>query len=100
MTYTAPHSPWEKEQHPAKYRDLYADCPFESTPDLPNHPWQVASCPVPSDEQKRHEYLIGYYAAISAMDEGIGKIIAKLKQLGVYEDTLKIIVVTMIFSQR
>lgn len=88
VTYTAPHSPWEKEQHPAKYRDLYADCPFESTPDLPNHPWQVASCPVPSDEQKRREYLTGYYAAISAMDEGIGKIIAKLKQLGVYGDTL------------
>ena len=85
--YTAPHSPWEREHHPADLYDSYADCPFESVPDEPIHPWQIATCPRGSGK-KRRELLQGYYAAVTAMDMGIGQIISKLEDMGIREDTL------------
>ena len=33
--YTAPHSPWEKGQHPEELTALYDDCAFETCPDEP-----------------------------------------------------------------
>ena len=36
--YTAPHSPWDAENHPAHFLKLYEDCPFESVPQEPLHP--------------------------------------------------------------
>ena len=32
--------------------------------------------------------LIGYYAAVTAMDAGIGRLLEKLQELGLAEDTL------------
>ena len=86
--YTAPHSPWGREQHPAEIYDSYADCPFESVPDEPIHLWQIASCPNPNNPEERKALLQGYYAAVTAMDLGIGKIIDKLEELGLRENTL------------
>ena len=31
--YTAPHSPWEEEEHPAEYIERYRSCPFDSVPE-------------------------------------------------------------------
>ncbi|MEH7180202.1 sulfatase-like hydrolase/transferase [Neobacillus vireti] len=85
--YTAPHSPWEYGQHPKEMIDLYKDCPFESVPEEPNHPWQIDSAPR-GEGEKRKELLQGYYAAITAMDRGIGEILNKLKEINLLEDTL------------
>ncbi len=81
--YTAPHAPWQREQHPAEFYDLYNDCAFTATPDVEPHPWASKY----SAEQRR-ENLHGYYAAISAMDAGIGRIVECLKAKGIWEDTL------------
>lgn len=83
--YTAPHSPWLKN-HPKEYTDLYEDCPFDSVPDLPRNPNSVWL----TDEvnKDRRGNLIGYYAAITAMDAGIGRILDKLDEMGLAEDTL------------
>ncbi|MFR8335711.1 MAG: sulfatase-like hydrolase/transferase [Eisenbergiella massiliensis] len=43
--YTAPHSPWEEDQHPGEYIEMYRDCGFTATPDLPVHPNQIPSAP-------------------------------------------------------
>ncbi|MGI6172339.1 MAG: sulfatase-like hydrolase/transferase [Christensenellales bacterium] len=86
--YTAPHSPWEAEQHPQKWIDYYADCKFESIPDVPDHPHLTVD-PV-YGTPRRLENLRGYFAAISAMDEGIGKIIQTLEAQGILDDTLLI----------
>lgn len=86
--YTAPHSPWEANEHPKKYVELYKDCDFTSTPDLPVHPWQVATCPVGDTPEKRKENLIGYYASITAMDAGIDKIIKKLEEENLAHNTM------------
>lgn len=88
--YTAPHSPWEAHEHQKPYLDLYRECEFQATPDLPVHPWQINTCPVGDTPQKRKENLTGYYAAISAMDAGIGKIVDKIREKGLEEDTIVI----------
>lgn len=86
--YTAPHAPWEKEHHPEKWIQYYENCAFESIPDVPDHP-DTISGPVYGTE-KRHENLRGYFAAISAMDEGIGRILGRLEANGILDDTLLI----------
>ncbi len=81
--YTAPHSPWDRGQHPKEYYDLYQECPFAATPDVPPHRWG----PSYTGEDRRMR-LRGYYAAISAMDSDIGKLVRYLKREGLWEDTI------------
>lgn len=87
--YTAPHSPWDRGNHPDEiYDDYYANCPFESVPNEPMHPWQVNSAPYGLDEERRRAILSGYYAATTAMDAGVGRILNWVAEKGVREDTL------------
>lgn len=86
--YTAPHSPWNPEEHKPEFLDLYKDCAFTATPDLPVHPWQINTCPVGDTSEKRAENLRGYYAAISSMDEGVGRIVRELESRGLLDDTI------------
>lgn len=88
--YTAPHSPWEAGQHPPELTGLYAGCPFETCPTSPElHPWQINSAPRGRGERRR-ELLTGYYAAISGVDRGVGRLLARLEDLGLRENTLVI----------
>ena len=86
--YTAPHSPWNRANHPAAlYDDYLANCDFHSVPWLPTHPWQIASLHW-ADDVRRREDLSGYYAAVTAMDAQIGRLLLALERLGMREDTL------------
>jgi arylsulfatase A-like enzyme len=69
--YTAPHSPWDRDQHPEElYDSYYNHCPFESVPFEPIHAWQQNSAPVGHDRESRRRLLSGYYAAVTAwLDE-------------------------------
>ncbi len=111
VNYSAPHSPWGKECHPKKYIDMYDNCPFDSIPNLPPHPW-VEGADVSFEDWKkiphpgvrflyanyapikevwqeyRKESLRGYFAAVSAMDEALGRLLDKLEADGLTEDTL------------
>jgi choline-sulfatase len=82
--FTAPHSPWLDGEHPAEIVDLYADCPFESCPQLPHHPEAVQRFS-PKDARA---CLQGYFAAVTAMDRNVGRILACLDELGIRENTL------------
>jgi len=84
--YTAPHKPWIG-CHPQEYLDMYNDCPFDSIPSEPKHPWQIGTHPWPVGEERR-ETLKGYFAAITAMDAGIGKILDYLEQNNLRDNTL------------
>ena len=109
--FTAPHSPWAAEHHPKKYIDIYKDCKFESTPNVPPHPWAPNGTktlaqwnsephngirfsgahygPIPATWQEhRRESLTGYYAAITAMDAAIGRILDRLEDDGLLDSTL------------
>ena len=81
--YTAPHAPWERSQHPAEFYDLYEDCSFTETPNVPPHKWGA-----PYTQEERRQRLQGYYAAVTAMDSDIGKIVSRLKAEGLWEDTI------------
>ncbi len=84
VAYTAPHAPW-LNNHPKVYTDLYEDCPFQSVPHLPRHPDSIyLTDEVAKDERAN---LIGYFA-VPAMDAGIGRILDKLAEMGMEEDTL------------
>ncbi|GGD72428.1 sulfatase-like hydrolase/transferase [Paenibacillus nasutitermitis] len=82
--YTSPHTPWI-DSHPQEIVDSYDDCLFESCPQEPLHPWQLRNEPY---WDNRKENLKGYYAAVTAMDQNIGRIIDKLEEMGVREQTL------------
>jgi len=84
--YTAPHSPWVG-QHPEDLVNSYDDCPFASCPEEPVHPWQIRSAPRGTGRERR-EILKGYFAAVTAMDTGVGRIIDRLEDGGLREDTL------------
>ncbi|MCX7048249.1 MAG: sulfatase-like hydrolase/transferase [Candidatus Sumerlaeota bacterium] len=85
--YTAPHSPWDRANHPADFYDYYADCEFLATPDLPLHPWQCDTAPMGVGRERR-ELLQGYYAAITIMDAQIGRLLDALESHGLRENTL------------
>jgi len=85
--YTAPHSPWHHGQHPEEIVSSYGDCPFDSCPDEPVHPWQINTAPRGTGE-KRRELLRGYFAAVTALDMGVGHLLDKLEAMGVRENTL------------
>ncbi|WP_282941395.1 sulfatase-like hydrolase/transferase [Paenibacillus sp. RC67] len=82
--YTAPHSPWINN-HPEEIVALYDDCKFESCPQEPEHPWTIPDAPWGSDWQAN---LKGYFAAVTAMDIQIGRLLDKLEEKGLRENTL------------
>ncbi len=86
VTYTAPHAPWIGA-HPQDIVDSYDDCPFASCPQEPRHPWASAW----SEELLgNREALKGYFASVTAMDANVGRIIDRLEELGLRENTLVI----------
>lgn len=85
--YTAPHSPWIG-CHPQEYVDLYKDCPFESCPQQEPHPW--ADTEIMDGYKNPRPNLEGYYAAVSAMDANIGRLLHELDERGLTQDTLVI----------
>ena len=85
--YTAPHSPWDEGNHQKEYLDMYRDCEFLSIPDLEPHPWNAGTAPSGTGEVRK-ELLRGYFAAITSMDNNIGKIISKLDEEGVLDNTI------------
>ncbi|MBN1581586.1 MAG: sulfatase-like hydrolase/transferase [Anaerolineae bacterium] len=87
--YTAPHSPWDRDNHPRNLFDGYLEnCPFDSIPFEPMHPWQVNSAPNAYTQEGRHLLLSGYFAAITAMDANVGRLIDWLQENKLYENTL------------
>jgi len=89
LHYTAPHSPWIKEDQPEEIWQAYDSCAFESVPFEGIHPWQVEKRhPGYKTAEGRRYMLQGYYTAVTAMDRSIGQLITKLEDLGIRENTL------------
>lgn len=91
--YTAPHAPWGREHHPPElFEDYYQNCPFKSTPDEPMHPQQLSktgsSGSLGFTEKERKETLSGYFAAMTAMDANVGRLLDWLEANGLRENTL------------
>jgi len=90
LNYTAPHYPWI-DSHPREYTELYADCAFASCPQEPPHPFTAHGNPATDEGFRRpRESLTGYFASMTAMDAGIGRVLRELDALGLRESTLVI----------
>lgn len=83
LAYTAPHSPWTG--HPQDIVDSYDDCPFETCPEEPRHPNAIS---LTDRCLGNREMLKGYFAAVTAMDDNIGRILDWVEQRGLTNDTL------------
>jgi arylsulfatase A-like enzyme len=87
--YTAPHSPWDRDNHPDDlYDDYFKNCAFDSIPNAPIHPWQINSAPHGRTEEERRAILSGYFAAVTAMDANVGRLLDWLAANGLDENTL------------
>lgn len=89
--YTAPHCPWVNN-HPKELTDRYKNCKFESCPIEPLHPWAVFSTASNAvrreDVNHPREQCEGYFAAVSGVDDGVGKIVEALKLNNLYDNTI------------
>ncbi len=83
--YTAPHKPWL--DHPADIVAAYDDCPFESCPQEEKHPWASGLTDACLGDR---ELMQGYFAATTAMDTDLGRLLDRIDQLGIRDDTLVI----------
>ncbi|MBI1355252.1 MAG: sulfatase-like hydrolase/transferase [Acidobacteria bacterium] len=84
VSYNAPHTPYEGT--PDKYLSLYRDSPFATFPGEPlNEPiaHSLSRRNVGNRDSKLH-----YYGMISAIDDNVGRIAARLDDHGLAADTL------------
>ena len=84
VTYNAPHSPWVN-QHPRSIVDSYDDCVFKTCPQEAPHP---DTRPGVRKWFGDREILKGYFSAVTGLDIGVGRILEKLEQLGLRDNTL------------
>lgn len=88
LNFTAPHKPWTG-QHPERFERMYEDCAFESCPQEKPHPWLATKNGMPiAGETDVRSALVGYFAAVSAMDDAVGRVLNRLQELGLTENTL------------
>lgn len=88
VNFTAPHKPFAG-QHPDEYTRLYRDCAFDTCPQEQPHPWlqTLDGAPIGGEADARAA-LIGYFAAVTAMDAAIGRILDALRTTGREGDTI------------
>jgi choline-sulfatase len=87
VNYTAPHHLWVNE-HPQRFLDLYKNCSFESCPQEAEHPWFLPLTNPATVRTDPIANLQGYFASVTAMDEGVGFLMDKLEQIGLRGNTL------------
>ena len=87
--YIATHSPYAQQTHDPARTARYQDCAFAEIPPYAPHPWVKNEGG--ADELSRAELrdrYIGYYAAVSEIDDNIARIIGALQVRGQWENTV------------
>eukprot|EP00054_Salpingoeca_dolichothecata_P030544 m.249352 g.249352 ORF g.249352 m.249352 type:complete len:428 (+) comp26685_c1_seq3:247-1530(+) len=98
LHFTAPHAPYTgadgkaSSMHPAKFVNMYENCSFDSLPqNVTRHPWTLHGKGGLSDHCFDNiECWKGYYAATTAMDWNIGRVLQLLDDLNITNNTLVI----------
>lgn len=94
LAFPTPHDP---RQAPKKFQDLYPVDKIELPPSyMPQHPFHNGHIVLrdellaewPRTPQIAKQHLADYYAIITHLDAQIGSVVATLKELGMYENTL------------
>lgn len=84
VPYYAPHTPYNYQ--PEEDRKWYAETAFSSFPDTPIHPWQTGT----GSLHHKRENKVAYSALISGVDRSVGRIVKRLEELKLRDDTLVI----------
>lgn len=88
LNFTAPHKPWTG-QHPERLERFYDECAFRSCPQESPHLWLATKDGKPiAGEPDARSALVGYFAAVTAMDEALGRVLRRLYELGQTENTV------------
>ncbi|MDI9546764.1 MAG: sulfatase-like hydrolase/transferase [Chloroflexota bacterium] len=88
--YIATHSPYGRRHHDPAQTARYMDAAFVDIPPYEPHPWvknEDGPGDAPTEESLRERY-IGYYAAVSEIDQNVQRIVEHLHALGRLDDTL------------
>jgi choline-sulfatase len=83
VPFYAPHTPYDYQ--PDAYRQSYSESTFPCFPDEPMHPWQDdGAANLHGSREAKHAYS----ALITGMDHNLGRIVKRLEELGVRNNTL------------
>lgn len=83
MPFYAPHTPFDFQ--PEEDRRPYDGAKFDCFPRTPPHPWQN---PGLRQHHGNRESMLSYSALITAMDRNIGRVLRKLEEMRLRDDTL------------
>jgi choline-sulfatase len=83
VPFYAPHTPFNYQ--PEAYRQWYKDSKFPCFPDEPMNPWQNAGL---ANNHGNRNSKLAYSALIAGMDHNLGRIVKRLEELGVRDNTL------------
>ncbi|WP_432799250.1 sulfatase family protein [Poriferisphaera sp. WC338] len=88
--YIATHSPYHQDHHDPKLIDQYKDASFSDLPVYKEHPWSKneAFKTTEDDLEGIKEYRRGYYAAVTEIDNNIGRILAYLEETNQLDNTI------------
>ncbi len=91
LSYGTPHDPWDVENVPAEYYDLFRDVEFP----LPDnyHPendpygddWAKLS---PAEREQLGDWMRVYYAMTANLDWNVGRLLQAVDELGLHDDTI------------
>ncbi len=85
--YSATHSPWSG--HPERLVEAYRRCTFRDIPSDVTYPFgRMALESTRPTRVNPREALAQYYAAVTEIDEGLGRLIGELEGQGLRENTL------------
>ena len=88
--YIATHSPYHKTTHDPAMTQLYENCEFIDIPSYKPHDWvknEGFSMTEPTTQDLRDHY-IGYYAAVTEIDNNVARIIEHLEARGLADNTI------------
>lgn len=85
VPFFAPHDPFDYQ--PDEYREPYLESDFACFPNPPDHPQRRGRHSV---HLRNRQSKIGFAALVTAVDRNVGKVLAKLDELGLTDDTVVI----------
>ncbi len=83
MPFYAPHTPYDYQ--PEEYRQPYQDSAFSCYPKTVKHAWQNRGLSVHHDNKRS---MHAYGALITGMDANVGRVVKRLDEMGVRDNTL------------
>jgi choline-sulfatase len=83
MPFYAPHTPFDFQ--PEKYRAPHKDNDFSCFPNTPTHAWQNRGL---RNHHGNKESMRSYSALITGLDANVGRVVRKLEEMGVRDNTL------------